>query len=450
LSTQIQRLVSGSESSTAAGLAQPLQSPPTATTTSSGTSGVHAPIPRPSPLGSSPFGLGGLVPAVQIPMTSGTHPPSPVSRSRFQESSGQQLGSGSSGLVVQPPGLGFKGLFQPLSSTTSTSTATQVQHPPISGIASVLPTTYVSVTGQSTTTTTAQLQIAGGLSSIGTGHGLFGNQSQTSGGLFGNQTSGGLFGTQPQARGTIGQHLQTDTGIRASSTSQNQLSSQPTLAQAPPQTGGGSVSSVPFGGHKAGLDGSAHVPGSFIKQAGVLGSGLGGLGGGLDSGLGGQAGGMGSGLRLGGLGRGLHLGHVQQASSPLNYVGTGFATTRATPAQPQRNLNVGFASSNSAPQPAGVNLSTPIQSAANQPSSSGTTVSPAQPSVSAVLGTVTTQRDNILYIPRQPMSQIGRSDNGGQESIASNDENEKEQSSSQKQAFSCKLAKHDRTLCIAT
>jgi hypothetical protein len=142
------------------------------------------------------------------------------------------------------------------------------------------------------------------------------------------------------------------------------------------------------------------------------------------------------------------LGQVQQASSPLNYVGTGFATTRATPAQPQRNLNFGFASSNSAPQPAVFNFSTPIQSTASQPSGSGATVSSAQLSISAVLGTATTQRDNILYIPRQPMNQIGRSDNPGQDSIVSYDENEEEQSSSQKQAFSCKLAKHDCTLCI--
>ena len=132
-----------------------------------------------------------------------------------------------------------------------------------------------------------------------------------------------------------------------------------------------------------------------------------------------------------GLGGGLRLG--QQASSP--FIGTGFATPRTTQAQPQRS----FGPPPSAQQPAGINLSAPIQ---GQPSNISTAVIPSQPSVSADLGTATTQRDNILYIPRQPMNRAGESNNAEQESVASNDENAEEQSSSQKQSFSCKLAMH--------
>lgn len=371
---QTQQLGSGSESSTTS-VPQPFIPPSLPTTATA--SGVQASSTRPSPPGSSQMRLGSGGP-VFPPMTSGTvalGPSPPLSRSRFQDSSGQQFGPGPSGT-----GLGLKTshLFQPLPSTTSSTTVTSPSGP------APLPS-FISSTGlggQSTAVTTAQAQTSGG---------LFGSQSQ-------NLIPGGL-GLK---------HLQTRIGT--SSSSQNQLSSQSAQTQAPAQTGGG-----------------LGAPGPF-KQAGL--SGLA-LGGGLDSGLGGQAGGLQLGSAgLGGLGGGLHLG--QQGSSPFV---TGFATTRTTQAQSQRSFQIGPPPS--ALQPAGINLST-LQSITSQPNSSSTTVTPSQPSVSADLGTARATT-NILYIPRQPMNRAGGSNNAEQESVASNDENAEEQSSSQKQSFSCKL-----------
>ena len=74
-------------------------------------------------------------------------------------------------------------------------------------------------------------------------------------------------------------------------------------------------------------------------------------------------------------------------------------------------------------------------------SSSGAAVRTAQ--LSDLATTSTTQRNNVLYIPRQPTSQAGGSNNTGQVSIASNTENSEEQSTPQKQAFSHKLIDYD-------
>ena len=196
--------------------------------------------------------------------------------------------------------------------------------------------------------------------------------------------------------------------IGTSSLSQNQLSSQPAQAQAPAQTRGGFGTPQPF--KQAGLSG--------LALGGGLGSGLGGQAGGLQlgsAGFGGPGGGLSS-AGLGGLGGGLRSG--QQGSSPFIL---GSRTTQAHP-----------------PSAAGINFSAPVQAIPNQPSSSSTIVTHSQPSVSADLGTARATT-NILYIPRQPMNRVGGSSNAGQESIPSNDENAEEQSSSQKQSFSCEL-----------
>ena len=91
---------------------------------------------------------------------------------------------------------------------------------------------------------------------------------------------------------------------------------------------------------------------------------------------------------------------------------------------------------------AGLNLNAPVQPIVNQPiaSSSSIAVGPAQQS-DLVTTTSASQRQRVMYIPRQPMNQTGGSNNAGQEGIASNTENDEEQSSSQIQGFSCKLTK---------
>ena len=140
--------------------------------------------------------------------------------------------------------------------------------------------------------------------------------------------------------------------------------------------------------------------------------------------------------QAGGLGRfsGFSGGLGQQAS-PLTF-GTGITTTSATQAQPQRSLNSNF--SPLAQHLHGLNLNAPVQPIVSQPNSSSVAVSTAQPS-DLVTATLASQRQQVMYIPRQPMSQTGGSNNTGQENVAPNTENTEEQSSSQNSGFSCKL-----------
>ena len=375
-----QQLGSGSESSTTS--VPQLFKPPLPLPTTAMASGVQASISstRPSLLGSSQLGLGSggsLFP----PMSSGTlalGPPPPLSRSHFQDSSGQQFGLNPSGTGLSA--LKTSSLFQSLPSTTSSTTVT---HP-----SGVTPLPSVSSTG------------LGGLSIA-----ITTVQAQTSGGLFGSQS----------AQNLISGIKLLQTGIGTSSSSRYQLSSQPAQAQAPAQTVGGLGTPQLF--KQPGL--------SDLALGGGLGSGLGGQAGGLQLGsvgCGGPGGGLSS-AGLGGLGGGLRLG--QQGSSPF------ILGSRTTQAQSQRS----FGPPTSA---AGINFSAPVQAIPNQPSSSSTIVTPSQPSVSADLGAARATT-NILYIPRQPMNRAGGSSNAGQESIPSNDENAEEQSSSQKQSFSCEL-----------
>lgn len=96
----------------------------------------------------------------------------------------------------------------------------------------------------------------------------------------------------------------------------------------------------------------------------------------------------------------------------------------------------------SAQQSVGPCLSALAQLMQGQPSSSsGAAVRTAQLSDLAI--TSATQTNNVLYIPRQPTSQAGGSNNAGQVSITFNTENPEEQSSPQKQAFSRKLIDYD-------
>ena len=127
------------------------------------------------------------------------------------------------------------------------------------------------------------------------------------------------------------------------------------------------------------------------------------------------------------------LGGLSQQASSLTS-GTGAVTTAATQAQPQRNLNPTFGSP-LAQQLGGLNLNAPVIS---QPNSSSVAVSTAQPS-DLVTATLASQRQRVMYIPRQPMSQAGGSNNPVQESVAPNTENAEEQNSSQNSGFSCKL-----------
>ena len=384
---QTQQLGSGSESSTTS-VPQPFKPPPLPTTATA--SGVQALISstRPSPLGSSQLGLGSGGP-VFPPMSSGAlalGPPPPLSRSHFQDSSGQQFGPGPSGKGI---GLKTNSLFETLLSTTSSTTVTMTRPSGLTPLPSVSKT---DLGGLSIAVTTVQ--------------------AQTSGGLFGSQSAQNLI-----SRGL----KSSQTGIGASSSSQNQLSSQPAQAQAPAQTGGGFGTPQPQPFKQAELSG--------LALGGGLGSGLGGQAGGLQlgsAGFGGPGGGLSS-AGLGGLGGGLRLG--QQGSSPF----IKFATTHSTQAQSQKSLGP-------PPSAAGINFSAPrpVQAIPNQPSSSSTIVTPSQPSVSVDLGTARATT-NILYIPRQPMNWAGGSSNAGQESVPSNDENAEEQSSSQKQSFSCEL-----------
>ena len=195
------------------------------------TTGIQASVSRPSPLGSSQLGLG-----LQPSTTSGnvaTHPQPPMPRRHVQDSPGlgsQQFGSGPSSTVVQPPVLRSGPLnLRPLPSTTSSTTVTQAQHPPIFGLAT-LPSTptmgQLSTTGpggQSTAVTMAQAQ-----------------------------TFGGPFGSRPLAE----RHVQSGTEI---STKNGALHVQaPTLTQTGDGfslTSGAPSTTVPLGGHRAGLGG---------------------------------------------------------------------------------------------------------------------------------------------------------------------------------------------------
>ena len=129
------------------------------------------------------------------------------------------------------------------------------------------------------------------------------------------------------------------------------------------------------------------------------------------------------------------FGLGQQPSSLT--LGTGHATASAiTRAQSQI-----IGSTPSVQQSAGLDLNPPVQPIVNEPiaSSSSTAVSPAQQLDLVTTTSAASRGQRIIYIPRQPMSQTGGSNNAGQESIASNTENAEEQSSSQKRGFSCKL-----------
>ena len=134
---------------------------------------------------------------------------------------------------------------------------------------------------------------------------------------------------------------------------------------------------------------------------------------------------------------------LQQASSPA--FGTGFATPLATQAQPQRNLSFGSA------QPSfGLNLRASVQPIPSQAISdiSSTAMSPTlpRPDLGETTTTSSAQRNDVLYIPRQPMGQTGEPDKAGQEGEASHKENTEERSNFQvEQGFSGKLT---MTLCV--
>lgn len=130
------------------------------------------------------------------------------------------------------------------------------------------------------------------------------------------------------------------------------------------------------------------------------------------------------------------LGGLGQQASPLTF-GTGVVTTSVTQPQPERNLNPTFRSP-LAQQLGGLNLTAPAQPMASQSSSSSVAVSTAQSSDLAIM-TSASQRPRVMYIPRQPMSQSGGSNNTGQESVAPNADNAQEQNSSQNSDFSCKF-----------
>ena len=383
-----------------AGLSQLL--PPTTAAVAGGNNLTVAQASN-APMGSS---LGSVAPRFQpstrtsaTSVATHTTPPIPPARSRFKP--GLQLGQGIQNCqfesVAQQTGIGsgLPSLQLPLPSTTSGDTVTQAQYPPVFGFASTTTTTTtgqvsaIGLGGQSTTVTTVHAQTSG----------------------IQSQTSGGLFGSRPLFCATTGQ--QSQNGIGTSSTPQNQLNSQVTqaqaLAQALAQAGGGFSHGTT----------STMVPG------------FGGIGG------------------RGGLfrGRGSLTGfqclldqHVQPIQASSSTFGTGFATTQAPP---QRGLtsNFGYVAP-SAQQSVGPSLSAPAQPVQSQPSSSsGAAVRTAQ--LSDLATTSATQRNNVLYIPRQPTSRAGGSNNTGQVSIASNTENSEEQSSPQKQAFSRKLIDYD-------